>query len=258
MLDVIAVEAFSDNYIWVIREHGGAVAIIDPGDAAPVIEYLQQNALQPAAILITHGHADHVGGIAGLKARYPGLPVFGPRNEAISDLDTTLVEGDLVEIPGLDFRPQVLDVPGHTEGHIAYTAPGALFCGDTLFACGCGRVFSGTMAQLHAALNKISALPADTLLYCAHEYTLDNIGFARWVEPESLALQQRQQQAQQLRKTSQPTVPSLLSLELATNPFLRADVEQVRMAAERYAGKSLDNAEAVFTALRQWKDREYD
>jgi len=260
MLQITPVAAFADNYIWVIQESGsdGRVAIVDPGDAAPVIDHLQQHGLQPAAILITHRHADHIGGIAGLKAHYPGLPAFGPRNEAIDGLDTTLAEGDGVTIPGMNFRPRVMEVPGHTEGHIAYHAAGALFCGDTLFACGCGRVFSGTMAQLHAALNRISRLPEDTLLYCAHEYTLDNIGFALWVEPDNTALQQRRREAQQLRQANQPTVPSLLSLELATNPFLRVGVDQVQAAAARYMGRPLQGSEAVFTALRQWKDREYD
>jgi len=208
--------------------------------------------------LITHKHGDHIGGIAGLKARYPGLKAYGPAGEAIGHLDIRLQEGDRPEIPGTRFRPSVMEVPGHTEGHIAYHFRDLLFCGDTLFACGCGRVFSGTMGQLYASLSRIGQLAPDTRLYCAHEYTLDNIGFAKWVEPENPALLAREQQARQDRQRNRPTVPSLLSLELETNPFLRADNPAVRRAAEAHAGRVLESGQAVFTELRQWKDREYD
>lgn len=258
MLDVTGIEAFSDNYIWVIHEQNGLAAIVDPGDEDPVIEYLKQAKLKPAAILITHNHYDHIGGIEGLKSRYPGLKVFGPAGERITGLDIQLKEGDRVQIPGMAFQPQVLDVPGHTEGHIAYYGSGSLFCGDTLFACGCGRVFSGTMNQLHASLQRISRLPPDTRVYCAHEYTLDNIGFAKWVEPGNPDLLDREKQAIKARRQSQPTVPSLLSLEVKTNPFLRVGVAEVKVAAEHHAGHKLDNAELVFSELRQWKDKEYD
>ena len=258
MLNVTGVEAFSDNYIWVIQEQNGLAVIVDPGDEDPVIEYLQQKELKPAAILVTHNHYDHIGGIEGLRLRYPGLKVFGPAGERVSGLDILLKEGDRVQIPGMVFQPQVLDVPGHTEGHIAYYGAGSLFCGDTLFACGCGRVFSGTMSQLHASLERISQLPADTLVYCAHEYTLDNIGFAKWVEPENTDLLDREKQAIKSRERNQPTVPSLLSLEMKTNPFLRTGMAAVKATAERHANRVLDNAALVFSELRQWKDREYD
>lgn len=258
MLDVTGVEAFSDNYIWVIREQNGLAVVVDPGDEGPVIEYLQQAGLRPAAILITHKHGDHVGGIDGLKSCYPGLKAFGPEGERIAGLDIKLKEGDVAEIPDMGFQPRVLGVPGHTEGHIAYYGAGSLFCGDTLFACGCGRVFSGTMSQLYASLERIAQLPVDTRVYCAHEYTLDNIGFARWVEPTNPDLLDREKQVIKAREQRQPTVPSLLSLELATNPFLRHGVAEVKVAAERHAGHTLDNAELVFSELRQWKDKEYD
>ena len=153
---------------------------------------------------------------------------------------------------------RVIEVPGHTEGHIAYYGEGALFCGDTLFAAGCGRVFSGTHAQLHRSLQRIAALPAQTRIYCAHEYTLDNLGFAAWVEPESAARLERQQECERLRALGLPTVPSTLASELLTNPFLRTAEKGVIAAAERYRGEGLDSSEAVFTAIRNWKDREYD
>lgn len=258
MVDIVGIEAFSDNYIWVVQEANGLAAVIDPGDEDPVIDYLEQSGLEPIAILITHGHVDHVGGVKGLKHRYPGVKVYGPVDEPISDLDIRLGEGDRVVLPDMLFQPVVMAVPGHTKGHIAYHYEDRLFCGDTLFACGCGRVFSGTMGQLHASLSRIGRLSPDTRLYCAHEYTLDNIGFAKWVEPENQVLLAREQQAIQDRQQNLPTVPSLLSLELETNPFLRTDVPAVRQIAQDRAARALEADEAVFTELRQWKDREYD
>jgi hydroxyacylglutathione hydrolase len=258
MLQVQAVRAFDDNYIWVLDEDKAAVAIVDPGDADPVLSYLQQTHQSVSAVLITHKHYDHVGGIAQIKAAYPDALVFGPAGEPIQGLDHKLQAGESVSIPDMQFSPVVMDVPGHTEGHIAYLGEGALFCGDTLFACGCGRVFSGTMGQLHRSLEQISALPGDTRLYCAHEYTLDNIGFAKWVEPHNQHLLEREQQVTLLRQKGLPTVPSVLETELQTNPFLRVGQRSVIEAAERHAGHRLESSEAVFTELRQWKDREYD
>jgi hydroxyacylglutathione hydrolase len=169
-----------------------------------------------------------------------------------------LKEGDRPQIAGLDADIQVLEVPGHTASHIAYFGEGVLFCGDTLFAAGCGRVFSGTHGQLYASLQQIATLPAETLIYCAHEYTLDNLGFAQWVEPDSAALKERLEREQQRRGSGLPTVPSTLEEELRTNPFLRSHLPHVKAMAEKYAGKALRDGEAVFTALRTWKDREYD
>ncbi len=258
MLQVHGLEAFDDNYIWVIREDSGHVAVVDPGDAGPVIAYLGQEQLSLSAILITHKHYDHVGGIAELKSSFPDAVVFGPVNEPVQGLDFRLHAGKPVAIPGMQFSPQVMDVPGHTEGHIAYQANGMVFCGDTLFACGCGRVFTGSMQQLHASLQKLAELPPSTKIYCAHEYTQDNIGFAKWVEPDNSDLLARERAVNEARSNQLPTVPSELATELATNPFLRTRVATVIQAAEHYAGHSLDNSEAVFTTLRQWKDREYD
>ncbi|MGD2117495.1 MAG: hydroxyacylglutathione hydrolase [Chromatiales bacterium] len=259
MLQVQAIPAFDDNYIWLLQQDGSpACAVVDPGDEVPVLQALQQQGLQLTAILITHKHYDHVGGIAGLKQQFPDATVFGPAHENISGIDVKLAEGDVVEIAGTGLSFQVLDVPGHTEGHIAYYGYDSLFCGDTLFAAGCGRVFSGSFQQLSAALQKIKQLPTQTRVYCAHEYTLDNLGFAAWVEPDSQQIKARQQADQQLREQGQATVPSLLGDELQTNPFLRTGQPAVIAAAQRWVGHELDNDEQVFTALRQWKDRDYD
>ncbi|TNF91824.1 MAG: hydroxyacylglutathione hydrolase [Gammaproteobacteria bacterium] len=258
MLNIYPIKAFSDNYIWIIQDTAGHAVVVDPGDEEPVIDYIEQNGLQLKAILITHKHGDHVGGIADLKQHYPEAVVYGPAREAIRGIDKTLVEGDTVSFVEPECRFEVMDVPGHTEGHIAYYGHGVLFCGDTLFACGCGRVFSGTFEQLHDSLKKISNLPPETLVYCAHEYTQDNIGFAKWVEPENSALLARERDASSIRQQGLPTVPSSLQLELETNPFLRDQEPKVRQAAERYIGKSLDSGTEIFTAIRRWKDSEYD
>lgn len=253
------IRAFADNYIWIILDEARTYcAIVDPGDARPVLNWLSKEAIEPEAILITHHHGDHVGGIRGLLAAYPSLPVYGPARERISGITHPLTEGAEVSLDGVGVRFQVLDVPGHTAGHIAYLGEGALFCGDTLFAGGCGRVFDGTFEQLCASLKKIRSLPENTRIYCAHEYTLDNLGFAQWVEPDSPVLQKRDDADMALQEKGIPTVPSLLSLEKATNPFLRFDIPGVVACAEQQAGHPLADDCAVFTTLRQWKDRDYD
>ena len=255
---IIPIPAFTDNCIWLLREGRHAV-VVDPGDAAPVAAYLDREGLVLAAILNTHHHADHVGGNAALLARAP-VPVFGPAHENIPGRTRALVEGDVITVPGIGIDLAVLDVPGHTAGHIVYTGTDGgdgtpiAFVGDTLFACGCGRVLEGTPAQMAASLAKLAALPAATLAYCAHEYTLANIRFALAVEPGNAALVARAGQAKATRDAGRPTVPSTIADELATNPFLRAAVPEVFAAAEARAGRRLASPVDAFAVLREWKN----
>ena len=260
MLEITPIPAFEDNYIWLLHRPGNrACAVVDPGDEDPVMERLAaEEGLELEAILVTHKHGDHVGGVAALKERWPGAQVYGPLHEPISGLDRRLGEGDSVVLEPLDATFRVMEVPGHTEGHLAYSGEGLLFCGDTLFAGGCGRVFSGTYEQLSDSLQRIASLPSETLVYCAHEYTLANLGFARWVEPDNQALLAREKMEQEKRSRGEPTLPSTLALELATNPFLRTGEPTVIAAAESWAGRPLHGHREVFRALRQWKDRDYD
>jgi hydroxyacylglutathione hydrolase len=258
-ISVTPIPAFSDNYIWLLRSQGASdAAVVDPGDEEPVIAALEREGLRLAAILVTHHHGDHIGGVEDLLHVWPQARVFGPADRRIPAVTDPVADGDEIRVPGLEALFRVLEVPGHTSSHIAYLGEGALFCGDTLFAGGCGRVFDGTFEQLAASLQRIAALPPDTRIYCAHEYTEANLGFAAWVEPESPALAARAARVRELRSAGKPTVPCLLSEELATNPFLRSDVGGVRSAAERFAGRPLAGSAEVFTALRRWKDERYD
>lgn len=254
MIKVTYVNAFNDNYIWLIhKDNNPEVVIVDPGDAQPVIEAVNQHSLQPAAILITHHHGDHIGGIQRLLEHFP-IPVYGPSNEGIRAITHPVKEGDQVNIKELGCTFRVLDIPGHTRGHLAYLSDNKLFCGDTLFTGGCGRLFEGTPQQMYTSLQKIAALPVETLVYCAHEYTLDNLAFAQVVEPENLELQKRIAEARATRQQGLPTVPSKLSLEKATNPFLRCHLPNVIQAAENYCLKSLQSGVDTFTIVRSWKD----
>lgn len=259
MIQVIPVTAFTDNYIWLIsNQERKFAAIVDPGDAVPVIEELQRREMQPVAILITHHHHDHVGGIEKLLEIYPGLSVYGPATEVIPGMTRALSGGQTVTLDTLSSSFDVLDVPGHTAGHIAYYGEGSLFCGDTLFGNGCGRVFDGTLHDLHESLQKIAHLPAETLVYCAHEYTVDNIGFAKWVEPDNPALEARLQECWELLDAGRATVPFELGREFDSNPFLRTHIPEVIVKAEEIAGREVQTSADVFAVLRIWKDTEYD
>jgi hydroxyacylglutathione hydrolase len=256
MAAIIPIPAFADNYVWLLRE-GRAAVVVDPGDAAPVQAYLDREGLDLAAIVATHHHGDHVGGIEALVARRH-VPVYGPAWETIPARTHALREGEGVVLDELGLELFVLDVPGHTAGHIAYTGRVAdapvLFCGDTLFAAGCGRIFEGTPATMWTSLQKLAALDPATRVFCAHEYTLANLRFAAAVEPSNAALAERQARDAALRERGQPTVPSTIADELATNPFLRAGEPAVRAAAEAHAGRLLDGDVAVFAELRAWKN----
>jgi hydroxyacylglutathione hydrolase len=250
---VVPLRAFKDNYVWTLRDEHVA-AVVDPGEARPVLEYLASERLRLVAILATHHHQDHVGGVAELVARYP-CPVFGPRGEPIATLTRPVGGGDNVALPALGLAFDVLDIPGHTRAHIAYYGANMLFCGDTLFACGCGRVFEGTPQQLHASLQKLVALPDETRVYCGHEYTLANIGFAKAVEPGNAQLREREKADAQLRARDLPTLPSTIGREKATNPFLRVREPAVIDSASKYLGKRTSDPAGVFAALRQWKNQ---
>ena len=244
--------AFEDNYIWALRA-GGQVALVDPGEAAPVARFLEQTGDQLCAILVTHHHGDHTGGIAELVARYP-VPVYGPAREAQAVVTHPLAEGDRVTLLGVDFT--VMEVPGHTLGHIVYYArEGLLFCGDTLFGAGCGRVFEGTLAQMHASLARLAALPAATQVYCAHEYTESCLRFAQTVEPGNAAIAARTDRVKRQRATGQPSVPSTLADELTTNPFLRWQAPGVIAAATAQLGRPPANDTETFSAIRIWRDQ---
>lgn len=251
-LQVTPVPAFNDNYLWLLHNATHA-AVVDPGDAQAVEAALARLGLELAAILVTHHHGDHVGGLATLTGHW-AVPVFGPAGEGIAGLTRELRGGDHVSVPELSLSLEVLDVPGHTRGHIAYAGDDRVFCGDTLFACGCGRLFEGTPAQMHASLSRLASLPGDTRVYCAHEYTLANIRFAQAVEPDNAALADRAARDAATRQAGQPTVPSRIALERATNPFLRCSEPAVQRSASARAGRPLTDPVEVFAVLREWKN----
>lgn len=255
MTTIIPIPAFRDNYIWVVQ-NGRVAAVVDPGDAAPVLTWLDRNGVRLSAIIATHHHADHVGGVEALCSRYD-VPVFGPAREAIPRRTRPLCEGDRIEVPGVELGLAVLDIPGHTAGHIALHAPGAdplLFCGDTLFAAGCGRLFEGTPEQMWSSLTKLAQLPPATRVYCGHEYTLANLRFAEAVEPENAAVRARIARERAKREQDLPTLPSTIGDELATNPFLRAALPNVMARASRHAGRPMNGSVETFATLRTWKN----
>ena len=248
------IPAFSDNYVWLITAPGSdAAVVVDPGEAEPVLTALEELGLSVAAILLTHHHQDHVGGVGEILSKYPA-PVYGPATEDISSVDRPVAGDDGVWVPQLDLELQVADVPGHTAGHVTYIGPSFAFVGDTLFAGGCGKIFEGTPSQMYNSLQTLGALPPATTIFCAHEYTATNLRFALEVEPGNQALLRRLDDVRAARAQGLPTVPSTLAEELATNPFLRCGEPEVKAAAERRVGRPLDSESDIFAVVRRWKD----
>lgn len=256
---LIPIPAFADNYLWLLHD-GKRALVVDPGDAEPVLRALEQHALQLESILVTHHHADHTGGVAALRDAC-GAKVHGPATERIPQPFSPLRDGDTAHALGLDF--QIIDVPGHTAGHIAFYAPSCeidgtskplLFCGDTLFSGGCGRLFEGTPAQMLASLDKLAALPGNTVVCCTHEYTLSNLRFALALEPENTDLVAYQARCLRLREERRPTLPTSIAQELLINPFLRSRQAPI-IAAARHFDASAHDDNTVFAAIRQWKNQ---
>ena len=254
MLQVTPVQAFADNYIWLIHSPRDArkVVAVDPGDAAPVHLALESQSLQLSGILLTHHHNDHVGGVASLLQRHE-VPVFGPGTERVPGNAVPMREGDRSTFSNLELDFRVLDIPGHTAGHIAYTGHGAVFCGDTLFSAGCGRLFEGTPEQMVGSLAKLASLPEETLVYCGHEYTIGNLRFSLAVEPENADAASYLDECLAKRARHEATVPSNIRRERNVNPFLRCNRKTVIYAAEARAGRRLNSTE-VFAVIRHWKD----
>jgi len=250
-MQIEAIPAFEDNYIWALRTDG-QVAVVDPGEAAPVLRFLEKVGAGLTAILVTHRHGDHIGGIPELVAKF-AVPVYGPAREAAEVVTRPLADGERCTMLGIDF--EVLAVPGHTLGHVAYYARDVgLFCGDTLFGAGCGRVFEGTLPQMHASLARLATLPPDTPIYCAHEYTQSCLSFAKTVEPGNAAIDARIDRVATQRAAGQPSVPSTLAEELATNPFLRWSAPGVIAAATARLGYPPAHDAETFGAIRVWRD----
>jgi hydroxyacylglutathione hydrolase len=252
-VNISPIKAFNDNYIWCLHNQTHCV-VVDPGDAAPVLAYCEKNQLTLSAILITHHHWDHTGGIDALLAVFPDIPVYGPQNKEIKQITVRLSQNDDLELPQLNLKFSILEIPGHTLDHIAYYGDTGLFCGDTLFSAGCGRLFEGTSQQMFTSLAKLTALPADTAVYCAHEYTMANITFAEAVEPSNHALVDYKHWAKQQREKNIPTLPSNIHRELAVNPFLRCHSAELIKNVIQNTNSACVSEQAVFTSLRNWKD----
>lgn len=251
-IKVTPIKALTDNYIWAI-ESNNYLVVVDPGEAKPVIEHIKKHNLNLAAILVTHHHYDHTGGIAEILA-FKETKVWGPGNESIASITNPVGNDDIIEITPLNIRFKVLEIPGHTIDHIAYYGSNNLFCGDTLFTAGMGRIFEGTAEQMYNSMQIIKSLPNTTNIYCGHEYTLANLKFAMLVEPHNLEIQKRYEEVKLLRKQNLPTVPATLSTELATNPFLRTDNNTVIESLVKNRKIIPQDKIAIFRELRAWKD----
>ena len=243
--------AFSDNYIWTLAEPGAGAVVVDPGEAGPVFA-AAADGLQPALLLLTHHHADHIGGAAALLERWPDLPVAGPADPRIALDCRRVADGEVVAVG--DWRFEVMGIPGHTSTHLAFHGHEVVFCGDTLFSLGCGRLFEGTPAQMLASLDRLAALPGPTRVCCGHEYTLANAAFAAVVDPANPALRRRILEATAMRERGEPTLPTRLADELAANPFLRVDSPAVQAALAAHLGRAPAERVEAFAELRRWKD----
>lgn len=254
MSPIYPIAALKDNYIWIMVNFEFKQAlVVDPGESTPVINFLKQHQLSLCGVLITHHHWDHVRGVKGILSIHPA-PVFGSFQNPLDSITNRVNEGDVLTFNSHFPTYRVMAIPGHTLDHIAYYANGTLFCGDTLFAGGCGRLFEGTVEQLYSSLQKIANLPDETHIYCAHEYTLNNLRFAQMVEPNNLYIKQRINEVQTLRQQNKPSLPSRLIDERQTNPFLRCDQPEIITNAQNYVNKPLKQPQEIFAALRAWKD----
>ena len=260
IIDIKPINAFSDNYIWAITQQDNEnVALVDPGDADVCIDFIEKNKLKLCAILVTHHHNDHVGGIAKLmnycQQKQLSITVYGPANESIPHCDVKLGEGNVVSLAEFNINFKVIDLPGHTKGHIAYYGENSLFCGDTLFSGGCGRIFEGTPEQMYNSLNKLAQLPDNTQVYCAHEYTQANLKFAMAVDSQNNELQQYKSEVANKRQNGLSTIPTSIEQEKLINPFLRSNTEAVQASAKQFSqSNNLTNLE-TFAAIRRWKDQ---
>lgn len=249
-MNLISIPAFQDNYIWLLDNQQGRCVIVDPGEAGPVLEALSHRQLTPDAILLTHHHRDHVGGVAEIIARYPGLAVYGPQETASKGANHLVKDGDILDIGGQQYA--TIAVPGHTLGHVAFYSAPYLFCGDTLFSAGCGRLFEGTPEQMYHSFQRLAQLPDETLICCAHEYTLSNLKFARAILPQDRQIETYQQQVEELRAKGQPSVPTTLQLERKINLFLRCHDIDLQKEIGIYSPPR--HLHSVFSELRLRKD----
>ena len=257
-MNIIQIPAFSDNYLWLLHEsnHRDAV-VVDPGDHTPILKALKENNLNLTDILITHHHNDHIGGILELKSLFPNINIYGPSDSRIP-ANIIVNDGESVKLNSLNESFQVIDVKGHTNSHIAYYFKDKLFCVDTLFSCGCGRLFEGSYIDMHKALSKIKQLPKETMIYCAHEYTLDNIGFAKLVDPGNKDLLNMEIKVKKIIGEGGYSVPSKLENELKINPFLRFDKQSIKQSVQNHFNLEIKSEAEIFKYIREWKDKEYD
>ena len=242
------------NYVWLLHKNGSNhCTIVDPGEAEPCIQALSSRQLIPKDILITHHDGDHVNGVEAIVNQYGPMPIYGPKDSPYTGINTPLCDGETFVLPSIDETFTVMATPGHTLDHMAYYSAGMVLSGDALFTGGCGRLFEGTMAQLHDSVHKIGALPPETLLYCSHEYTVENLEFASKLEPDNRAIIERLNHAKQNALDHKPSVPSTIELEHQTNPFLRAHIPAVKQNCEAYAKRALQTELAVFEIIREWR-----